>query len=497
MSNHISLQELKSHLWESANILRGSIDSSDYKNYIFGLLFFKRLSDVFDEDFEDMKAKVGEQLAKSKDMYARFYRPGGSAWKDILNTSVNIGEKINDVFMKITRANAPKLDGILDRIDFNDKDSLPDASLSQLVQHFNTLKLGNKNVSGDLLGQAYEYLIEQFADDAGKKGGEFYTPAMVVKLLVMMLKPLELESIYDPCCGSGGMLIHAASYLKEHGGNPVKLFTYGQEKNRNTFVIAKMNMILHGYDNAKIEHGDTFINPKHTEDGQLKKFDIVLANPPWNQKNWHHDKWKNGDPYNRFVYGLPSKSSGDWAWLQLMFASLKPGGRMGIVMDNGVLFRGAREGKIRKQFIEKDLIEAVIGLPSNLFYNTGSPGCLLLFNDNKPEERKGKILFIDASKDYLDGKNQNHLRQEDIDKTAESFDTYETAERYCTVADLDEIEENDFNLNISRYVDTTEPEEPVDIPFVWKKLEILEQERKENKTKLCCFLEEMGLAKEK
>jgi len=488
----ITLQELKSHLWESANILRGSIDSSDYKNYIFGLLFFKRLSDVFDEDYEDMKSKVGEQLAKSKDMYTRFYRPDGCAWKNILNTSVNIGEKINDVFVKITRDNSPKLDGILDRIDFNDKDSMPDATLSQLVQHFNKLKLGNRDVSGDMLGQAYEYLIEQFADDAGKKGGEFYTPAMVVKLLVMMLKPHELESIYDPCCGSGGMLIHAASYLKEHGGNPVKLFTYGQEKNRNTFVIAKMNMILHGYDNAKIKHGDTFINPKHTETGQLKKFDIVLANPPWNQKNWHHDKWKDGDPYNRFVYGLPSKSSGDWAWLQLMFASLKPGGRMGIVMDNGVLFRGAREGKIRKQFIEKDLIEAVIGLPSNLFYNTGSPGCLLLFNDDKPEEHKGKVLFIDASKGYIEGTNQNHLREEDIRKTAESFETYKTIERYCTVADFDEIDENDFNLNISRYIDTTEPEEPVDIIAVLDSLNNLERERNIIHSKLNEKLKELN-----
>ncbi len=487
------LNELKAHLWESANILRGSIDSSDFKNYIFGLLFFKRLSDVFDEKHEEFKATVGEKLAKSKDLYTSFYRPEGASWADILNTSTNIGEKINDVFTKITQANAPKLDGILDRIDFNDKDSLPDAALSRLVQHFNKMKLGNQNVSGDILGQAYEYLIEQFADDAGKKGGEFYTPAMVVKLLVMMLKPHELESIYDPCCGSAGMLIQAAKYLVDNGGNPTKLFMNGQEKNRNTYVIARMNMVLHGYENATIEHGDTFDNPKFLNDGKLKQFDIVLANPPWNQSNWHHEKWTKHDPYDRFTFGLPPKGSGDWAWLQLMYASLKKGGRMGIVLDNGVLFRGSSEGTIRQQFIEKDLIEAVIGLPGNLFYNTSSPGCLVIFNDNKPKNRQGKILVIDASKDFLEGKNQNHLREEDIEKTAKAFCAFETEERYCAVADLEEIKENDFNLNISRYVDTTEPEEPVDIPEVLVSLKQLEEERREIQGKVAGFLRELGL----
>ena len=493
MSETVTLNQLKSHLWESANLLRGKIDSSDFKHYIFGLLFYKRLSDTFDEEKEKLVVKMGEKMAKQRDMYTHFYLPNETSWSDVLSTSTNIGEKINDVFAKITLENSPKLDGILDRIDFNDKEVLPDATLSDLIQHFNKIPLANQAVSGDVLGQAYEYLIEQFADDAGKKGGEFYTPAMVVELLVMMLKPQELESVYDPCSGSGGMLVHAANYLKQNGKDPVKLFMYGQESNRNTFVIAKMNMFLHGYENAHIERGDTFLEPKHVENGQLKKFDMVLANPPWNQKNWHHEKWKSGDPFNRFPFGLPSKSSGDWAWLQLMYASLNKGGRMGIVMDNGVLFRGSGEGKIRKQFIEKDLIEAVIGLPGNLFYNTGSPGCLVLFNDNKPENRKGKILLIDASKDYLDAKNQNFLRKEDIDKTAAAFDSFETVERYCTVADMEEIEENDYNLNISRYVDTTEPEEPVDISEVLESLKKIESERKDVQSKLDDYLREIGI----
>jgi len=492
MLEELTLQELKSYLWESANILRGSIDAADFKNYILGMLFFKRFSDVYNEEYEELLKKVGPELASNPDMYTRFYRPEGCAWNDILGVSVNIGGKINDVFSKVTRANGHRLDGILDRIDFADKTKLTDATLSDLVQHFNRHKLGNNNISGDMLGQAYEYLIEQFADDAGKKGGEFYTPAMVVKLLVMMLKPHELERIYDPCCGSGGMLIQAAKYLVSYGGNPSKLFMHGQEKNYNTYLIAKMNMILHGYADAHIEHGDTFDDPKHLENGKLKQFDIVLANPMWNQKNWHHEKWKNGDPYNRFVFGLPPKGAGDWAWLQLMYVSLRPKGRMGIVMDNGVLFRGNSEEKIRKEFLRRDLIEAVIGLPANLFYGPSSPGCLLLFNDNKPEKHKGKVLFIDASKDYLEGKAQKFLRREDIEKTAQAFDTFETVERYCTVAELDEIKENDYNLNIRRYVDTAEPEEPIDIPQVMKNLKTLQMERANVQDQLDGFLKELG-----
>jgi type I restriction enzyme M protein len=493
MSETVTLNKLKSHLWESANLLRGKIDSSDFKHYIFGLLFFKRLSDTFDEEHAKLVAKVGEQMAKNRDMFTHFYRPEDCGWEDVLTTGTNIGEKINDVFVKITRENSPKLDGILERIDFNDKEVLPDATLSDLIQHFNKIPLANQAVSGDVLGQAYEYLIEHFADDAGKSGGEFYTPAMVVELLVMMLKPQELESVYDPCCGSGGMLVHAANNLKQNGKNPVKLFMYGQESIRTTYIIARMNMFLHGYENAHIERGDTFLEPKHLENGQLKKFDIVLANPMWNQKNWHRSKWLAGDPFNRFPFGLPPKSSADWAWLQLMYASLNKGGRMGIVMDNGVLFRSSSEGKIRQQFLEEDLIEAVIGLPGNLFYNTGSPGCLVLFNDNKPENRKGKILVIDASKDYLDAKNQNFLRQEDIDKTYDAFDKFKTVERYCTVANMAEIEENDYNLNISRYVDTTEPEEPVDIPKVLESLKKLESERKDIQSKLDDYLKDLGI----
>lgn len=498
----ITRQQLQAYLWESANILRGKIDSGDFKHYILGLLFYKRLSDVFDEEYEKLKETVGEELAKDENLYADvFFIPDGCHWNDVLSTSTNTGEKINDVFDKVTKANTPRLDGILNKIDFADKDKLSDEAVNSLVNHFNTHKLGNELISGDMLGDAYEYLIAQFADDAGKKGGEFYTPHKIVELIVDILQPEENESIYDPACGSGGMLVTSAQYLKSKGKNDKRIFLYGQEGVYATYILAKMNMILHGYNDAKIERGDTFGDPRHLENGALKKFDMVLANPPWNLDDWMHTtqtvkgkkkKVEVEDPFNRLVFGRPPASSADWAWIQHMYASLKDNGRIGVVMDNGVLFRGSAEGKIRKAFVEEDLIDTVIGLPANLFANTGSPGCILILNKKKPAERKGKILFIDASKDYLEGKAQNHLRDEDVEKTLNTYLKYETVERQCSVCELEEIEENDFNLNISRYVDTTEPEVPVIIEDVMQELETLEKEREENNQKLSTYLKELG-----
>lgn len=498
----ITKQQLQSYLWESANILRGKIDSGDFKHYILGLLFYKRLSDVFDEEYEKLKESVGEELAKDENLYADvFFIPDGCHWNDILSTSTNTGEKINDVFDKVTKVNTPRLDGILNKIDFADKDKLSDEAVNSLVNHFNTHKLGNELISGDMLGDAYEYLIAQFADDAGKKGGEFYTPHKIVELIVDILQPEENESIYDPACGSGGMLVTCADYLRKKGKNSKRLFLYGQEGVYATYILAKMNMILHGYNDAKIERGDTFLEPKHLQNGALMKFDLVLANPPWNLDDWMHGtQTVNGkkkkveveDPFNRLVFGRPPASSGDWAWIQHMYASLNDNGRIGVVMDNGVLFRGSSEGDIRKLFVKKDLIDAVIGLPANLFANTGSPGCILILNKKKTAERKGKVLFIDASKDYLEGKAQNHLRDEDVEKTLNTYLNYETVERYCSVCELEEIEENDFNLNISRYVDTTEPEVPVIIEDVMAELESLEKEREKNNQKLGAYLKELG-----
>jgi type I restriction enzyme M protein len=498
----ITRQQLKSYLWESANILRGKIDSGDFKHYILGLLFYKRLSDVFDDEFEKLKEQVGEELALDSSLYADvFFIPAGCHWNDILSTSTNIGAKINDVFAEVTRANAPRLDGILDKIDFNDKDKLSDAAMSDLVNHFNIHKLSNEFITGDMLGDAYEYLIAQFADDAGKKGGEFYTPHQIVELLVEILKPQEGQSIYDPACGSGGILVTAAQYIKKQGQDAQKVFLYGQESVYATFILAKMNMILHGFNDAKVERGDTFMEPKHLVNGGLMKFDNIMANPPWNLDDWMHStQTVNGkkkkieveDPFNRLVYGRPPGSTADWAWIQHMYASLNPEGRIGVVMDNGVLFRGSSEAKVRQAFLELDVVDAVIGLPGNLFANTGSPGCILIIDKNKPSNRKGKVLFVDASNDYLEGKAQNHLRDEDIAKTLKTYDDYTTLKRYCSVCDLEEIKENDYNLNISRYVDTTEPEVPVIIEDVLDELKGLEAQREEINSKLSDYLKELG-----
>ena len=498
----ITKQQLQSYLWESANILRGKIDSGDFKHYILGLLFYKRLSDVFDEEFEKLKEQVGEELALEKHLYADvFYIPLGCHWNDILSTSTNIGSKINEVFAKVTTANSPRLDGILDKIDFNDKDKLSDAAMNDLVNHFNIHKLGNEFITGDMLGDAYEYLIAQFADDAGKKGGEFYTPHQIVELLIEILQPKEGQSIYDPACGSGGILVTAAQYIKKQGQDAQKVFLYGQESVYATFILAKMNMILHGFNDAKVERGDTFMEPKHLVNGGLMKFDNVIANPPWNLDDWMHTtqtvngkkkKTEIEDPFNRLVYGRPPASTADWAWIQHMYASLTHKGRIGVVMDNGVLFRGSSEAKVRKAFLDLDVVDAVIGLPGNLFANTGSPGCILIIDKNKPANRKGKVLFVDASNDYLEGKAQNHLRDEDITKTLETYTDYKTVERYCSVCNLEEIKENDYNLNISRYVDTTEPEVPVIIEEVMDELKDLQLQREETNSKLSDYLKELG-----
>jgi type I restriction enzyme M protein len=352
-----------------------------------------------------------------------------------------------------------------------------------------------------MLGDAYEYLIAQFADDAGKKGGEFYTPHQIVELLVEILQPQEGQSIYDPACGSGGILVTAAQYIKKQGQDAQKVFLYGQESVYATFILAKMNMILHGFNDAKVERGDTFMEPKHLVNGGLMKFDNIMANPPWNLDDWMHStqtvngkkkKTEIEDPFNRLVYGRPPASTADWAWIQHMYASLTPNGRIGVVMDNGVLFRGSSEAKVRQAFLELDVVDAVIGLPGNLFANTGSPGCILIIDKNKPANRKGKVLFVDASNDYLEGKAQNHLRDEDITKTLGTYTDYSTIDRYCSVCDLEEIKENDYNLNISRYVDTTEPEVPVIIEEVMQELKGLEAQREETNSKLSDYLKELG-----
>ncbi|HET6514342.1 MAG TPA: type I restriction-modification system subunit M [Thermodesulfovibrionales bacterium] len=489
----ITLEKLESHLWESANILRGSIDASDYKNYIFGLLFLKRLSDVFDEEGEriEKETKDKELAWKTPDEH-EFFVPRKGHWNYIKTKTQNLGEVLNTANEALEEANVGKLEGVLSATDFNDKDRLPDEILSKLITHFSKISLRNANLSDpDILGRAYEYLIAQFADDAGKKGGEFYTPKEVVKLLVEILDPHERMRICDPACGSGGMLIQSVHHLRENHQNWKNISLYGQERNLGTWAICKMNMLLHGIP-VKLEKGDTLRKPRLlSENGKLTEFDIVVANPPFSLKNWGYEEAQH-DPYRRFRFGIPPKGYGDYAFVQHMITTLNATGRAGVVLPHGALFRGGAEGKIRQGILEEDLLEAVIGLPSNLFYGTGIPACLFVINKNKAKERKGKVFFLYGANDYLEGKNQNRLREQDIEKIVEAYRGYKAIEKYCRPVSLDEIRSNEYNLNIARYIDVTEEEEVIDVQKVINELKELKKERMRTEDKMNAFLEELG-----
>jgi type I restriction enzyme M protein len=486
-----NLETLKAHLWECANILRGNIDASNYKNYIFGLLFLKRICDIFDEECEKLKKEKYVDL-KDPDNYS-FYVPEKAHWSYLKTLTQNLGEAINKDNDALEEANPEMLEGVLSTVDFNDKDRLPDAILSALIAHFSKIQLGNRDLENpDILGDAYEYLIAQFADDAGKKGGEFYTPKEVVTLLVEILDPKEKMRICDPTCGSGGMLVQSVYHLREGGQNPKNISLFGQERNLGTWAICKMNMLLHGLLSARLEKGDTLRSPKLTvEQGQLMEFDIVIANPPFSLKNWGYEEAQH-DSYRRFRFGIPPKGYGDYAFVQHMIATLNRKGRAGVVLPHGVLFRGGAEGKIRRGILEEDLLEAVIGLPNNLFFGANIPACLFIVNKSKPKVRKGKVFFLYGANDYLEGKNQNKLRTEDIEKVVNAYREYRVIEKYCRPVSLDEIRGNDYNLNITRYIDITEEEEPIDVQAVLKELKEVKKERSNVERKMTRYLKELG-----
>lgn len=490
----MNLTQLKQFLWRSADILRGKIDSSDYKKYIFGLLFYKRISDIWDEEYKKFLEEYhDEELAKA-DHNHRFQVPKDCRWEIIQNQAEGIGQKLNEIFDKLTSANTPKLDKIFDDLDFANKDKFPNETLQKLINHFSQHNFGDTYISSDLLGDAYEYLIEQFAADAGKKGGEFYTPREVERVIIEILKPHAKDHIYDMTVGSGGFLLEAYHYLKhqEDEKKARSLYLYGQEINISTYAIAKINMFLHGLDSADIQRGDTLVDPKFLNlDGSLKTFDICVANPPYSISEWEYETFKY-DKYARVLgYEMPPIKKADYAFVLHMVKSMNENGRAGIVLPHGVLFRGGAEGRIREQLIKNDLVEAIIALPAKLFYGTGIPAVVMIFNKNKPENRKDKILIIDAEQDYEEGKNQNRLRKKDIEKMVAAFENYQDIDKYARIVDIKELEENEFNLNVRRYVENSEDEEIIDVKSVWAEVKELEKQRDNIDSKVEEYLKEL------
>ena len=493
MGSQLTLPQLEAFLWKSADILRGKIDSSDYKKYIFGLLFYKRMSDVWDEEYKKVMDEYGDEDIARADYNHRFQVPDDSRWSIIMGQAENIGQKLNEFFEKLANANSPKLDKIFDDLDFANKDRFPNETLQRLINHFSQYNFGGNYISSDLLGDAYEYLIKQFAADAGKKGGEFYTPREVERIIIGILKPHEKDHIYDPTVGSGGFLLEAYDYLKQKSGEKIAktLYLYGQELNLSTFAIAKINMFLHGLDSADIRRGDTLANPQFLNpQGGLQMFDIVVANPPYSIKDWEFEAFKT--KFGRLDgYDAPPDKNADYAFILHIIKSLNANGRAGIVLPHGVLFRGGSEGRIREQLLKNDLIETVISMPAKLFYGVGIPVTILIFNKNKPENKKNKILFVEAEKDYLEWKNQNSLRRQDIEKIVKTCDGYSDIEKYARIVDLKEIEENNFNLNVRQYIDSSKQEEEIDVCAVWQKLIDLEKDRKAIDKRVEDFLKEL------
>lgn len=470
-------QDVIKVVWKACDTFRGTMDSAKYKDYILTMLFVKYVSDFYKEKLEELKERFGDNEDRiQKSLKREKFQLDPTCTFDVIyknRAAENIGEIINKVLMKIEDDNKEKIEGIFRNIDFNSESELGrtkerNAALKHLIEDFadDSLDLRPSKLGGsDVIGDAYEFLIANFASDAGKKGGEFYTPGEVSTLLAKLVGAKDGDRIYDPTCGSGSLLIKAAKEVRTQNFR-----LYGQERNGQTQALAKMNMFLHEINDAVIEWGDTLRNPLHLENERLMKFDKIVSNPPFSLDKWGAEDLKD-DKYGRFEMGLPPKSKGDYAFISHMIASLNENGTAGIILPHGVLFRAASEGKIRKEIIENSWLDAVVGLPENLFFGTGIPACILIFKKNKVDNN---VVFIDASKEYDKGKNQNVLRDEDIKKILEAYNNRKEIEKYCHISSFDEIKENDFNLNIPRYIDNFEKEEYVDLKSV--RNEILEIE---------------------
>lgn len=453
MTEKITLSQLEQYLSKAAWILKGPVDASDFKVYIFPLLFFKRISDVYDEEFQNaLEESDGDKDYASLPEFHRFEIPEGCHWNNIREKTSNVGLAIEKALRGIEQANQEYLYGIFGDAQWSNKNKLSDRLLVDLVEHFSQYTLSNSFVDSDILGNAYEYLIKHFADLTNKKAGEFYTPRSVVHLLGLILDPHEGETIYDPACGTGGMLLECVDHLKGNEEDYRTLKLYGQEKNLTSSSIARMNMFLHGIEDFQIYRGDTLRNPAFFEADGLKTFDCVIANPPFSLKDWGAENWAN-DPFGRNIAGVPPKGNADMAWVQHMIKSMNSTGRMTAVLPHGALFRKGAEGKIRKALLEQDLLEAVIGLGPNIFYGTQLAACILVFKQLKEADKRNKVLFMDAAEQIKTGRAQNYLERENVNQIFSWYTNYQDVENYVKLASFDDIAKNDFNLNIPLYVE--------------------------------------------
>jgi len=446
-------QQLEKYLWGAATQLRGTIDAGDYKQYIFPLLFFKRICDVYDEEYETaLKESDGDLEYASFAENHHFEIPKGAHWKEVRETTTNVGMALQNAMRAIEKANPDTLYGIFGDASWTNKERLSDEILSNLIEHYSQHKLNLATVPDDQLGNAYEYLIKEFADDSGHTAAEFYTNRTVVKLMTMIMDPQPGESVYDPTCGSGGLLLNCALHLKEEGKEYRTLKLYGQEINLITSSIARMNMFMHGIEEFQVVRGDTLANPAFLENDELKKFNVILANPPYSIKSWDQKSFAN-DPYGRNIWGTPPQGCADYAFQQHIHKSLiENNGRYAILWPHGILFRDS-EANMRRKMIESDQIEAVIGLGPNLFYNSPMEAMILVGNTNKPEERKGKVLFINGKKDVIDNKGLAYLSKDQMAKLFQAYKDYKDIPNYSKVASIEEIMQFDGNLNINFYVE--------------------------------------------
>ena len=456
----ITSQKLFAHLFEACNILRGPINQDEFKDYVTPILFFKRISDVYDEETQEaLELSGGDEEFASFDENHSFVIPEGCHWKDLRNASQDVGKIIVKAMNGIERANPDTLSGVFssfDDVTWTDKTKLTDERLKDLIEHMSKLKVGNKNYSADVMGDAYEYLIKKFADLSKKNAGEYYTPRTIVKLMVMLMDPKPGDTVYDPACGTGGMLIEAIRHIGDKQMTYGRI--YGQENNLSTSAIARMNLFLHGASDFKVTQGDTLRTPKFIEHGQLQKFNCVLANPPFGQEKWGADSFES-DKYGRNIWGCPSDSSADFAWLQHMIKSKKPmDGKVAVVLPQGVLFHSGKEGDIREQLIKSDLIEAVVALAGGIFYGTGVSACILLLNNYKRPEHRGKVCLIDATNIYTPKRAQNVMEEKDINEVFKLYQDYKDVIEKCKIVSIADIDAAGNTLAVNTYIEKKKQE---------------------------------------